>query len=680
LTLRLSNADLDVVVDVEQQPMIAQLGRPGAVQWIVPAAGSPLFAIRMDGRLLNGTTKDLVIDEATIEDFDESGQRANVRLRNTDGTIEIEHHVVRYPGSTLIEQWQTVRNVGQGSVRIDQLDSFHLNLSTGQSEVLSFTGSWGLEFEPHRDRLSGELVLETRSGRASNGRHPWFAVIRDDGEILAGAIMWSGNWVCRFEPIAGGYRMSGGLHDWEFFKDLAPGETIESPHVAFALGRDGDLNTVSNQFARVGRRYWYAQNDLSRSLPAEWNHWWSYEDRLINEDVMRSNIAVAADLGLEICTLDAGWFGPSDTGTHWYDYRGDWDLVNAERFPNGIRPIADEAHSRGMKFGIWCEIESLGVKARLAEDSPHFVALRGDERLGYVCFGNPEVQAWAFDTLDRLVVEHGADWIKLDFNLDPGAGCNRTDHGHGEGDGLFAHYRGYYAMLDRFRERHPDVMLENCSSGGLRIDLEMLRHLHTTFLSDPDWPEHSLQLFWGATLMLAPDACLRWSYGDWLTTHRAQLFNPHDPALQPHQFDYYTRIAMMSGFGISQRLPDLPAWVAERLADHVQTYRELIRPFVRSADFYRRTDQPKRWGEGDRWAAFQFAMPDTTQHLIFVFRLPGGEPTRTISLCGLVDDRLYSLRWLGEDRSEQQTGRDLMQNGITFDGFREEESALVLID
>lgn len=673
-TVRLSNQNLDLVLDLSQQPLIATLGRPGATPWTNAAAVHPPFAIHA-----GVATDDLRIIGATTETFDDTGQHTIIQLRNVSDTLAIEHHLIRYPNTSLTEQWQTIRNLSDHPIRIDRLDSFSLDIPSAGYDLLSFTGSWGLEFEPHSEPLTGEVVLETRSGRSSNGRHPWFALTRADGEILSASVMWSGNWICRFEPTPTGYRLSGGLHDWEFSKDLAPGETIETPHIALVLGGNADLNTVSNQYARVGRRYWYPHNDLSDSLPAEWNHWWSYEDRLINEDVMHANIAAAAGLGFDVCTLDAGWFGPSDTDTHWYDQRGDWDLVNTQRFPHGIRPLADDAHARGLKFGIWCEIESLGVKARLADTSPDFVARRDGERLGYVCFGNPAVQEWAFATLDRLVVEHGADWIKLDFNLDPGAGCNRTDHGHGPGDGLFAHYRGYYTVLDRFRARHPNVLLENCSSGGLRIDLGILRHLYTTFLSDPEWPEHSLQLFWGATLMLAPDACLRWSYCEWLGEHRAQHFNPRDPNLQPHQFDYYTRIAMMSGFGVSQRLPDLPAWVATRLAHHIAIYRDLIHPFVRSADFYRLTAQPKRWGEGDRWAAFQFTLPAGDRHLLFVFRLPGAEPERTIFPRDLAADRRYPIRWLDPDRTEQRSGHDLMHNGITFTGFREEESAILLI-
>ncbi|HAB60768.1 MAG TPA: alpha-galactosidase, partial [Lachnospiraceae bacterium] len=88
-----------------------------------------------------------------------------------------------------------------------------------------------------------------------------------------------------------------------------------------------------------------------------------------------------------------------------------------------------------------------------------------------------------YQFITDLVEETNADFIKLDFNLDPEYGCNRIDHGHGQGDGLFQHYREYYRILDAVRERFPNLIIENCASGGLRCDLGMLQHVHTTFLS-----------------------------------------------------------------------------------------------------------------------------------------------------------------------------------------------------
>ncbi len=255
------------------------------------------------------------------------------------------------------------------------------------------------------------------------------------------------------------------------------------------------------------------------------------------------------------CWTPAGLAGRA--GTFWEHYRGDWHKVNAERFPGGLRAVADHVHAHHMKFGIWCEIEGLGAKAQVAIDHPDYVALRDGERVGCVCFGNPRVQDWAYDTLARLITEYTADWIKVDYNLDAGAGCNRTDHGHGAGDGHYEHIHGYYRTLERLRQPFPEVVFESCSSGGLRIDLGLLRQTHMTYLSDPDWPEHDLQIFWGASTLLAPDALLHWTYSEWRPRDPPpyQKFDPHAPDLTPAKWDYYARISMLGRFGLSEKLP-----------------------------------------------------------------------------------------------------------------------------
>ncbi|HET7094069.1 MAG TPA: alpha-galactosidase, partial [Thermomicrobiales bacterium] len=584
-----------------------------------------------------------------------------------------------YDDSALIEQWVAIRNAGDQPVRIDRIDSFALMIPAGNAEIVSYRSAWGLEFDETRRPLAGDIVLETRAGRSSKGEHPWFAILRDDGQTLSGSVMWSGNWVVRFEQIDdGGYRLSGGLHDWEFCKDLAPGEGCEGAHVALVLGERADLNDVSAQYARIGRRFWYPANDLSRRLPVEWNHWFPYIDTQIDERIFKQNVDAAARMGLEVCTLDAGWFGPADPGTHWYDYRGDWEVVNTARFPGGVRALADYTHERGMKFGLWCEIEALGVKSRAAETHPEIVARRDGESLGYVCLGSAAGRERARSTLERLIDDYACDWIKLDFNLDPGAGCNRTDHGHGAGDGLYEHYRGYYALLAEIRRRYPEVVLENCSSGGLRIDLGIMRQTHMTFLSDPDWPEHDLQIFWGASTMLAPERCLHWGWCEWTnTTHPHQTLDLHDPNLTQDQLDYYVRNGMLGAFGYSQRLPELPDWVRDRLTYHARQYKETVRRFVREGVVHRLTAQPQREGQGDRWAGFQYALPDGSAHLLFVFRLDGGEPERTLRLQGLDPNRQYDISSLAGGPLARRTGAELMEAGLRFATMPEEGSEIL---
>ncbi len=602
------------------------------------------------------------------------------RLRYEADGWEVEYILRFYSGQAVFEVQPVIHNRGADEILVERLDSLDVNLPAEGLNILGFSSNWGSEFEPCPFRPYQHFVLESRNGRSSKGFHPFAALSLGEGEMLALAVAWSGNWVLRFDPVpGGGVRLSGGLHDWQFSKRLQSGQSLSGAPLVLALGRD--LNEISRHLARVGRRYWYPSNSLSRQLPVEWNHWWPYEDVEINEEVFLANVEKAAELGFEVCTLDAGWFGLADAETFWYDYRGDWHLVNRRRFPHGIRFLADRVHERGMKFGIWCEIEALGEKASLAVERPDLPALRDGKPLGYVCMGNPAAQEWAYQTLARLISEYGADWIKVDFNLDPGAGCNRRDHGHQEGDGLYEHYQGYYRVLTRIREDFPEVVLENCSSGGLRIDLGMLRQTHATFLSDPDWPVHDLQIFWGASAMLAANTLLHWTYSHWRNTDPPpyQRFDPFDPQLSRAKWDYYTRISMLGWYGISQKLIEIPAWLAERIRQHNRLYQREVRRFIREADLYRLTDQPRRSGIGERWAAFQYSLPDADEHLLFVFRLPGGEKQRAIRLQNLQPERLYTLRGLEGEAEIHQPGESLMKDGLLIDFLDEEESQLLKI-
>ncbi len=655
---------------------VAAFGAPGR-SWLGDASPG-LFGVEIDGRRYDAATLPLL----GVGTADTETGITHIVARFGDGRVQVDHHLRGYEGAALVETWQTVRSTGDETLHVTRVDSLAWSLPPDEYTLLVYDSDWGREFDLRCVPLHEAVTLETRSGRASKGQHPWFALIGADGAVFSGAVAWSGNWTIRFEPHDGGVLLSGGLHDWAFGCDLPPGEMLETPRFIVALG--DDLNAASQQFARVGRRHWTPRNALSEKLPVEWNPWWSYEDVDIDEAVFRANVEVAAAMGVEIAVLDAGWFGPSAAGSVWHEVRGDWDEVNHVRFPGRLAALADFTHAQGLKFGLWCEIEGLGKRARLAEDHPDFPALRDGESLGYVCLGNPVAEDWAYETLCRLITETGCDWVKLDFNVDPGAGCNRTDHGHGAGNGLLAHYRAYYRVLDRLRACFPEVVLENCSSGGLRIDLEMLRHTHLTFLSDPDWPVHDLQLFWGASTMLAPDTCLHWSFSEWRAPDRPpqQTFDPRDPALTPHQLDTYTRIAMLGAMGLSQKLPDLPEWVRERLAEHIRIYQQHVRRFVREADVFRLTDQPRRDGGGDRWCAFQYRLPDGSESLLFVFRMPGAEPDRAIRLVGLRPDRVYTVEMVevvDSERVAEMSGRELMDTGLRFEDLSEEGSALVKV-
>ncbi len=646
------------------------------------ATGSPsgLFSLRAEDQ--DWDAAKMAWDGQGAITAPQGGREGTFRFRGAGEAagLQVEQRLRLVSGAALVVFQTQVRNAGSRLLDLTRLHSFALTIPADAYELLSFRSDWGAEFQLERQPLTAPVLLETRFGRSSKGWHPWVALRKPSGGILATSVAWSGNWSIRLDPAPrGGWRISAGLNEWEFRKTLAPGEALDGPPVLLALGVD--LDDVSQQFARAARG-WLLENALSQGLPVEWNPWWSFEDVAIDEATFLKNVEVAQKLGVELCTLDAGWFGPDDPRSAWFDYRGDWEQVNRERFPHGLAYLGREVHARGLRFGLWIEIEGLGRRAHLARAHPDFAAQRQGQPLGYVCLGNPAAREWAYRTLRRLVRESGCDWLKLDFNLDPGAGCDRLDHGHAAGDGLLMHYQGYYALLDRLRARFPDLVLEACASGGLRLDWGMLAHTHLAFTSDPDWPVHALQVFWGASQMLPPRALLRWSASEWRSPGRPpeQSFHLRDPSLTRARLDYAVHVAMLSACGFSQKLPDLPVWVAERLAGLIRLYKEQVRRFVREADLYHLTGQPQRDGTGERWVAFQYALPDDAAHLLFVFRLPGAEPRRILRLRALQPERRYRLRPLEGGHAWEHTGRELLETGLPVDGLGEEESLLLIVE
>jgi len=568
------------------------------------------FAAVVDGRTMSDGDGFEPVGVPTERTEEDGSLRISVRYADETGEVRVELVRIEYPGTQVVQQYIVVENGRDRPISVARIDSYRGLLPAGDYELHYYNSTGGNEFSPVRSKLQGTIVLQSTTGRSARGMSPWFG-LAGGGIVVSAALAWSGNWIARFEPTpGGGYRLTGGLSDWMFSKTLQPGQAMESVPVLYAVLKQGTPEEARLEFGAWGKRYWYPTVPGAEAMPVAWNHWWPYEDSAIDENVFKANVDEAATYGVEVCTLDAGWFGEPDedcnahvgwsdtTPVDWYLKRGDWHKVNTKRFPSGIAALSEYVRGKGMKFGMWCEIEALGAKADLAAERPELAARRDGEHAGYVCMGCPETQAWAFGVLETLIREYRADWIKLDFNLDPGAGCNRTDHGHGEGDGLYEHVRGYYRLLERVRAAYPQVILENCSSGGLRIDLGLARHTHLAFLSDPDYTQHHLQLFWGAASLLHPSAIFHFTWSQNLVFYENFIDkDPIKPDMPLHKFDYMVRANQLNAFGFSYRLPDLEPWTRERLAYHIALYKSSIRTYVAQGEMRRLTGQAERRGE-----------------------------------------------------------------------------------
>ena len=119
----------------------------------------------------------------------------------------------------------------------------------------------------------------------------------------------------------------------------------------------------------------------------------------------------------DVWWIDAGWY---KCDLNW-PYTGTWKH-DEDRFPRGLRPIADKCHQVGAKLLLWFEPERVHHGTELATEHPEWILYRKGENSsqhnGLLDLGNPEALEWITNRIDSLIKEYGG-YLPSDFNYDP---------------------------------------------------------------------------------------------------------------------------------------------------------------------------------------------------------------------------------------------------------------------
>ena len=359
-------------------------------------------------------------------------------------------------------------------------------------EVIEFSGRWCGEFRPVRTLLGpGARLRENRLGRSAHEHFP--------GILLPNR----GTTETRGEAFGITLGDSAGhRHVIETLPDgrtqiqfgPTPGQWLGTSATAgplYLTRSDQGLNGVSQAFHRYLRSHAVTYADPERPRPVHYNCW---EAVYFDHDVetLKALADRAADLGVERFVLDDGWFGARDDDT---TSLGDW-LVDLRKWPSGLGPLIEHVHSRGMTFGLWFEPEMINDNSDLARRNPTWFLGPKDQVPGRHQFvldlAIPQVTDELFRLIDAILTDHGIDYIKWDHNrVLPFPDPRQT--------------RALYALLTRLRDKHPNVEIETCASGGGRIDFGILKHTQRVWLSDSNDSQERWKIQRGASYFLPPE-------------------------------------------------------------------------------------------------------------------------------------------------------------------------------
>ena len=298
-------------------------------------------------------------------------------------------------------------------------------------------------------------------------------------------------------------------HHWRVV--LGPGESFETVPAALAVSADGFEDAVGRMtgYRRASRR---AHPDHSR-LPVIFN---DYMNTLMGDPTterLLPLVSAAARAGAEYFCIDSGWY--NEVGEPWWDTVGAW-APSKSRFPAGIAEVLERIRAEGMVPGLWLEPEVVGCNSPVAGQLPVAAFFtRGGQRVVeqgryQLDFTHPAATAHMDRVVDLLVGELGIGYLKMDYNINIGAGTDRG--GVSEGEGLLAHNRAFCAWVDRLLDRHPGLTVESCASGGMRTDHALLSRFQLQSTSDQQDFLRYPPIAAAAPVAITPEQAAVWAY------------------------------------------------------------------------------------------------------------------------------------------------------------------------
>lgn len=498
-------------------------------------------------------------------------------LRDEIYAFEIRLFYRPTPEHDILERWVELHNHTAKAVEVERLDFGCLCLPVHTTALTCAGGMWAREFNTTQiDLAQGIYSMEQGGINTGHGHNPFFLLhapgraTEEAGTVWFGALAYSGNWSLRFEHLPNGLtRVFGGYGSWDFGLRLEPGASHRTP--AFVLGCSGEGKGGASRRLHGFARGHVLPHTNRTARPVLYNSWEAtfFE---VDEAGQLALARVAASLGVELFCVDDGWFGARSNDLAGL---GDW-TPRPDAFPRGMKPLSDEIHALGMRFGLWVEPEMVNPDSDLYRQHPDWVLHypgrpRSESRNQLILdFGRPEVVAHLLARLDSLVSENGIDFFKWDMNR------YASEPGSVAGRGIWrAHVEGLYHIMDELRRRHPGLDIQSCSGGGGRIDLGILGRCDQAWTSDNTDALTRTRIQDGFSLAYPPRAmeC-------WVTDETNYLTKRTTPL--GLRFD----AAMRGVLGIGTPLTRLDAGELEQYRAHIAFYKK-IRDTVQNGNLYR---------------------------------------------------------------------------------------------
>lgn len=491
----------------------------------------------------------------------------------------------------------------------------------------------------------------TETGRSSETLAPFFN-IHKNGKGYIFAIGWTGKWRCILKREAESISIKTKIDDTEF--KLYGKEKVRTSSFVL-LPYEADVVNSQNLWRRLVKEEFSLIGSEGREKfgPACVTVWGGMKTSSVLE---RIDKVKKENFPFEYVWMDAGWYGADNKSTpdefegDWYEHTGEW-TVSPKIHPNGMTDITKAIHDAGMKFLLWFEPERVVKKVPVVKEHPEYFL--GSDCSDYLLLNLGDERAWKyiFETLSESIDKLHIDCFRQDFNIDPLNFWRKNDWCDRKGMTEIKYINGLYRLWDELLKKFPHLIIDDCASGGRRIDIEMLRRSIPMWRSDAQCPANSPAYM---------AQCHNLSFNSWLPYSGTGCGRLYD--LYQVRSAYGASLSTNYSYSEKEGYADTEE-KAEFIRKFINEYLR-VRPYF-SEDFYPLTQMTDKT---DVWCAAQFDRPSEKDGMVQVFRRENSPYEKTVFNLYCIDENaVYSFVDLDDETSFEIGGKELKENGFSVE-------------
>ena len=513
------------------------------------------------------------------------------------------------------------------------------------------------DFEPLEEHLrTGEKDhIESPGGDPSSRNSlPFFNLEAGGGGVILG-LGWTGDWKMDVEcsKDTKAIAIKSGMKRTHLL--LHPGEEIRTPRIVLMSWAGTDWQESQNRWRRLLFAH-YTPQESGKPMrgPILFGSWGSEP---ISSKIAYVNWVHDHHIPVELYAVDAGWYGDSfggefDPTNPWWKNRGDW-FPSPRYYPNGIRPLGEALKANGLGFSLWIEPETSMPDRDIIKRHPEWF-LHSDRSVNpgvaLANFGDPAALKGITAMVSRLISEFKMTWYRQDFNIPPERYWELADSPDRIGITEIKHVEGLYKMWDDLLAQHPGLHIDNCASGGRRLDLEMMSRSFVVWRTDHGFADTLAEQ--AQTQALAP----------WVPENMGfETYSSSSPWTKPGPYGtpeslYLMRLGYNAAYGVGPGAVGVNndqwvSWIKQAISE----YRE-VQPYF-FGDFYPLL--PYSLGV-ETWTAWQWDIPEEKKGLVLILRRPNSPFTEmALGLKHLKPENRYDV----EVRDGLETGSHRRING-----------------